>query len=79
MILTALGNLGRVLPFSQMALSTGCVSTFSPEFAPAFYSYPALNFRRIFPHVCFRLSEILFAGHFLSAGLSARFEEYPSN
>lgn len=30
-LLTVLGNLGSELPFSQMALSTGCASTFSPS------------------------------------------------
>lgn len=64
-MLTVLGNLGSVLPFSQMGLSTGCVSTFSPEFVPAFYSYSALNsveFSLMFASACL---EILFARHFL--------------
>lgn len=46
-----LGNLGSVLPFSQMALSTGCSSTFSPELVPAFYS---VEFSVMFASACLR-------------------------
>lgn len=47
-----------------------------PRVCSSFLLLLCLEFlHRIFPHLCFRLSEILFVGHFLRAGPSAHVEE----